>query len=107
MISKVKFVTEKNKLDYEAVKLAALTLRSINHDIRKDILKLLEHNKSMKVTDIYLNLKMQQSETSINLAILRKSGIVSTNRKGKEVYYSLNLSRIEHVVSFVDKWASL
>ncbi len=103
MISKVKFDTEKSKLNYEAVKLAALVLRSINHGIRKDILKLLEHNKSMKVTDIFLHLKMEQSDTSQHLAILRKSGMVSANRKGQEIYYSLKYSRIEHVVSLVDK----
>ncbi len=96
---------EKNKLDYASVKNASMALRSINHKLRQQILKLLEENKRMKVTDIYVKLHLGQSFASQNLAILRKANIVLTEPIGKEVHYSLNNARIEKVVAFVHKMA--
>ena len=96
---------EQNKMDYAAIKSAAITLRSINHKLRQQILKLLEENKRMKVTDIYVKLRLEQSVASQHLAILRRANIVSTERMGKEIYYSVNNNRIEQVASFANKMA--
>ena len=96
---------EQNKMDYAAIKRAAMTLRSINHKLRQQILKLLEENKRMKVTDIYVKLRLEQSVASQHLAILRRANIVSTERMGKEIYYSVNNNRIEQVASFANKMA--
>ena len=96
---------EQNKIDYLAIKNAAKTLRSINHKLRQQIIKLLEERKRIKVTDIYVKLHLDQSITSQNLAILRRTNIVSTERMCKEIYYSLNNNRIEQVSSFASKIA--
>jgi len=95
-----------SKMDYVAVKNAAMTLRSINHKLRQQILKLLDENKRMKVTDIYVKLRLEQSVASQHLAILRRANIVSTERMGKEIYYSLNSARIEQLAAFVKKLTS-
>jgi len=97
---------EQNKMDYVAIKNAAMTLRSINHKLRQQILKLLEENKRMKVTDIYVKLRLEQSVASQHLAILRQANIVSTERMGKEIYYSLNNNRIEQVALFANRIAA-
>ncbi len=97
---------EQNKMDYAAIKNAAMTLRSINHKLRQQILKLLEENKRMKVTDIYVKLRLEQSVASQHLAILRRANIVSTERMGKEIYYSLNNNRIEQVALFANRIAA-
>jgi DNA-binding transcriptional ArsR family regulator len=96
---------EKSKMNYVAVKDAAMILRSINHKLRQQILKLLDENKRMKVTDIYVKLRLEQSVASQHLAILRRANIVSTERMGKEIYYALNQARIEEVAAFVNKLA--
>ena len=97
---------EQNKMDYVAIKNAAMTLRSINHKLRQQILKLLEEQKRMKVTDIYVKLRLEQSVASQHLAILRRANIVSTERMGKEIYYSLNNNRIEQVALFANRIAA-
>ena len=90
-------------MDYVAVKNAAKILRAINHKLRQRILKMLEENKSMNVSDILVKLRMEQSPTSQHLSILRRAGTVTTVRKGKEIYYSLNAVRIAAIASFVEQ----
>ncbi len=97
---------EQNIMDYAAIKSAAMTLRSINHKLRQQILKLLEEYKRMKVTDIYVKLRLEQSVASQHLAILRRANIVLTERMGKEIYYSLNNNRIEQVALFANRIAA-
>ena|ERR1019366_2718373 len=97
---------ESVKLDYVAVKNAAMTLRAINHKLRQQIMKLLEENRRLNVTDIYVKLRLEQSVASQHLAILRRSNIVSTERMGKEIYYTLNHKRITQIAEFVHKLTS-
>ena len=93
---------EKVKIDYAAAKTAALTLRALNNKLRQQIVKLLEERKRMHVTDIYVRLRFEQSIASQHLAILRRANIVTTEREGKTIYYSLNYTRIAEIMSFVD-----
>ena len=97
---------EQNKMDYIAVKNVAMILRAINHKLRQQIMKLLEENKRLNVTDIYVKLRLEQSVASQMLAILRRANIVSTERNGKEIYYTLNHKRITQVVEFAHKLTS-
>ena len=90
------------QLDYQAVKSAAMTLRAINHKLRQQIIKLLEENKRMNVTDIYVKLRLEQSVASQHLAILRRANIVITERDGKFIHYALNHARIASVAKFVN-----
>jgi DNA-binding transcriptional ArsR family regulator len=92
---------EQIKLDYMAVKSAAMTLRAINHKLRQQIVKLLEENKRMNVTDIYVKLRLEQSVASQHLAILRRANIVITERDGKFIHYALNHQRIASIAKFV------
>jgi DNA-binding transcriptional ArsR family regulator len=93
--------TENIKLDYVAVKTAAMTLRAINHKLRQQIVRLLEEHKRMNVTDIYVKLRLEQSVASQHLAILRRANIVITQREGKFIHYSLNHKRIADIAQFV------
>ena len=78
-----------------------MTLRAVNHKLRQQIVKLLEENKRMNVTDIYVKLRLEQSVASQHLAILRRANIVRTEREGKFIHYSLNVPRIGNVAKFV------
>lgn len=102
VIRKEEGSNEQIKLDYVAVKSAAMTLRAINHKLRQQIIRLLEENKRMNVTDIYVKLRLEQSVASQHLAILRRANIVITERDGKFIHYSLNHKRIASVAQFVN-----
>jgi DNA-binding transcriptional ArsR family regulator len=103
VIRKSEGSSEHIKLDYVAVKNAAMTLRAINHKLRQQIIKLLEENKRMNVTDIYVKLRLEQSVASQHLAILRRANIVITERDGKFIHYALNHARIAAVAKFVNE----
>lgn len=81
-------------IDYHNVKKAALILRSINHKLRQEILKIIDEEKKITVTEIYVKLRLEQSVASQYLAILRTAGIVSTLREGKRIYYFINDERV-------------
>lgn len=102
VIRKDEGANENIKLDYAAVKNAAMTLRAINHKLRQHVIKLLEEHKRMNVTDIYVKLRLEQSVASQHLAILRRANIVITERDGKFIHYTLNHARIASVAQFVN-----
>ncbi|HEU4609081.1 MAG TPA: ArsR family transcriptional regulator, partial [Chitinophagaceae bacterium] len=54
------------------------------------------------VTEIYIRLRLEQSVASQHLAILRRAGIVRTDRDGKFIYYSVNTSRISAIMHCVE-----
>ena len=88
-------------IDYYNIKKAAMVLRSLNHMLRQQVIKTIDDNKRITVTELYINLRLEQSVASQHLAILRKAGIVSTERGGKFIFYTINSSRIEGINEFV------
>jgi DNA-binding transcriptional ArsR family regulator len=88
------------KIDLLQLKKAALILRAVNHKLRQQILKLIYQNEKMTVTEIYVQLRLEQSVASQHLAILRKAGFVNTIRDGKFIYYSVNNDRLAEVHQF-------
>lgn len=89
------------KIDFLQTKKAAMVLRALNHKLRQQMLKLLDENKKMTVTELYVKLRLEQSVASQHLAILRRASIVSTQRTGKFIFYSPNYMRIAEVTKFV------
>lgn len=90
------------KVDYLAIRKAAIVLRAINHKLRQQILHLIEENKRMTVTEIYVQLRLEQSVASQHLAIMRRAGLVKTSREGKFIWYSVNPERLEEISRFVE-----
>ena len=90
------------KVDLLNVKKAALILRAVNHKLRQQILKIIDEQGKITVTEIYVKLRLEQSVASQHLAILRKAGFVKTDREGKFIYYSVNSSRLEELNQFVE-----
>ncbi|OSZ80936.1 transcriptional regulator [Chitinophagaceae bacterium IBVUCB2] len=89
------------QVDLLGVKKAALILRALNHKLRQQILRLIDENGRMTVTELYLKLRLEQSVASQHLAILRKAGFVNTDRDGKFIYYSVNINRMEELNKFL------
>lgn len=94
------------ELDYSELRKAVLVLRAVNHKLRQRIIDLLEENKQMTVTDIYIKLRLEQSVASQHLAILRRAGVVRTERQGKFIYYSLDHERLSQISRLVEELAS-
>jgi DNA-binding transcriptional ArsR family regulator len=89
------------EIDYHNIKKAAMVLRALNHKLRQQFIKTIHENKRLTVTQLYRKLRLDQSLTSQHLAILRKAGIVSAERERKNIFYTINLSRIEEINEFV------
>jgi DNA-binding transcriptional ArsR family regulator len=92
-------------LDYAELRKAVLVLRAINHKLRQQIIELLDENEELTVTDIYVNLRLEQSVASQHLAILRRAGVVQTTREGKFIHYSLNRDRLDQIGKLVEDLA--
>lgn len=93
------------QLDYADLRKAVLVLRAVNHKLRQRIIDLLEDNETMTVTDIYIKLRLEQSVASQHLAILRRAGVVLTERQGKFIYYSLDKDRLAQISRLVEELA--
>ena len=65
----------------------------LSHSGRVKILWLLKRKKSLNVQEIQKELNISQSNVSQHLALLRANKLVTEERKGKEVYYSLAASK--------------
>jgi DNA-binding transcriptional ArsR family regulator len=84
------------KLGNEVVNLldakkAQNVFRALNHKLRISILETIEGSgNKMPVTDLYVKLRLEQSVASQHLAILRKAKLVTTQREGKWIFYSVN-----------------
>lgn len=89
--------------DYTKVKEASMVMRAINHKLRKDILKLLLEHKKLNVTEIYVKMRLEQSVASQHLAIMRRAGILKTDKDGRTVYYLLNIDKIALIAKLTDE----
>lgn len=93
------------RLDYGNLKRAVLTLRALNHPLRKKLITMIEEKRRITVTEIYSALKIEQSVASQHLAILRRANIVTTTREGKFIFYGVNKKRIAEVTTLVEELA--
>ena len=93
------------QLDYADLRKAVLVLRAVNHKLRQRIIDLLEESDTITVTDIYIKLRLEQSVASQHLAILRRAGVVITERQGKFIYYSLDRNRLTQISQLVEDLA--
>ncbi len=97
---------ESVKIDFLHMKKTILTLRALNHKLRQQIVKLLDERKKLTVTEIYVDMRLEQSVASQHLAILRRAGLVNATREGKFIYYSTNFKRIKEVTGFVEEFVN-
>src|SRR4249919_709993 len=89
------------KVDFINLKKAAMILRALNHKLRQQIIRILDENKKLTVTELYVQLRLEQSVASQHLAILRRAGVVKTERDGKFIHYTINPDRIGDIMKTV------
>ena len=60
------------KVDFLNLKKGALILRALNHKLRQQIIRLLDENKKLTVTEIYVHLRLEQSVASQHLPVVSR-----------------------------------
>ena len=85
------------QIDVQIIRKGKSVLRAINHRLRQQILGLIHQKGRMTVTDIYQELKIEQSVASMHLGILRVAMFLTRKRQGKNIFYSVNYERVKHV----------
>jgi len=93
------------ELDFEKVNAAAMVLRAMKNPLRRTLLKVLDENPGIIVTDIFVKLRLEQSVASQQLSILRQAGIVKTQREGKTIHYSIDYDHIKAISPLVNELA--
>jgi DNA-binding transcriptional ArsR family regulator len=100
---KLKTKNMKNELDMKKFTKAVLILKSINHKLRQDIVKMIDSKKDITVTEIYKKLQIEQSIVSQHLSKLRLAKVLTTKKEGRFVRYYVNHDRISQIKSIVDQ----
>ena len=70
------------------------TFRALGDPTRQKMLALLEGAGEMCVADLARHFAMTQPSVSHHLRILKESGLVTAEKRGKEVYYTINTSEL-------------
>jgi DNA-binding transcriptional ArsR family regulator len=91
------------RISEEQLEAAANMLKAIAHPMRIAILRFLEGEKSLTVTEIHEKLGIEQSTTSHHLGILKDKGVLCSKRVGKHTFYSLRNENLSHIVECVSK----
>ncbi|MDB5198195.1 MAG: transcriptional regulator [Chitinophagaceae bacterium] len=88
-------------INYQMLKKSSLVLRALNHKLRQQIVQIIASKGKISVTDLYIQLRIEQSVASQHLAILRKVNILITERSGKFIFYKINHDRIGTINQFI------
>ena len=72
----------------ELYKIHAEMCKVFSNPTRLEILNLLR-DKQLSVTELIEKTKLSQANISQHLSIMKSKGIVTSNRKGKNIYYKI------------------
>ena len=84
-------------LDERLIRKGALVLRALKNNKRQKIIRLIHQRQEITVTEIYTQLKIEQSVASQHLRILRDARLVKFQRDGKKIYYSIDYNRLASI----------
>jgi DNA-binding transcriptional ArsR family regulator len=81
----------------------ASKLKAIAHPTRIAIIEMLSGEKYLSVTEIYINLDIEQAAASHHLNIMKNKGILDSRREGKKIFYFLQNEALADVMRCVNK----
>ncbi len=79
------------------------TLNALNNPWRQKIIENLMDKPSLTVTELMFILKIEQSLVSQHLSVLYKAGFVTRTKKSKHVYYALDVSKYNSLMTDLKK----
>lgn len=94
-------VTLQPRLDLKKLEKAAFMLKSLAHPTRMAIIDLLDQQEKLSVSEIYEALDTEQSLVSHHLNNMRLNGILTSERSGKQIYYSIVDKSITSIIECI------
>lgn len=91
-----------NKTEAAKLERIAFILKTVAHPIRLSIVHLLEQNDQLTVSEICTMLGAEQSLTSHHLQSMRLKGILSAQRDGRRMLYSLKERDVSLIISCLE-----
>lgn len=91
-------------INNEKLQKSSETLRALAHPLRLRIIEFIDEQGTINVNKIYNTLNLEQSITSQHLRILRKAGLVHTEREGKFIHYSIDYDNISTAVQAINNF---
>ncbi len=90
------------RIDQSKIERAAYVLKAVAHPVRIGIIDILDQSDRLSVTELQELLGIEQSLLSHHLSNLRDKGILTTQRDGKNVYYSLADRTITGIIDCIN-----
>ena len=84
---------QKGKLTVEALERAAETLKTLAHFKRLRMIEILEREQEVPVHALIQETGLPQAVVSQHLNQMRRVGLLTAERRGKEVWYSITDAR--------------
>ncbi|MFY0652125.1 MAG: winged helix-turn-helix transcriptional regulator [Cyclobacteriaceae bacterium] len=81
----------------------AYVLKTIGHPVRLKIISLLSSYKQLTVNELCEKCEVEQSLISHHLNNMKLKGILKSYRDGKNIYYSIALDEVLHVIECMSK----
>ncbi|WP_310603160.1 autorepressor SdpR family transcription factor [Anaerosporobacter sp.] len=75
------------------------TFKALNDPVRCEIITILKKGR-MSVGEILEHFNVTGATMSYHLNILKNAGLVSDVKKGKYIYYELNISVVEEIMTW-------
>ena len=79
----------------------ANVLKAIGHPIRVDIIRKIYEHQILSVGAIQDLLNIPQPVISLHLAILKKIGIIKSNKEGKKSFYFIKNNSVTQVIEIL------
>lgn len=86
----------------EKIEKAAFILKTIAHPMRLRIIEYLNEKEKMSVGELCQALDCEQSLTSHHLSNMKLKGILSSQREGKNIYYSLKEKDVTNILACLE-----
>lgn len=93
------------ELKPEALEKAAGMLKAMAHPVRIAIVGCLEEGQKT-VTEIHMQLGIEQASASHHLGILKDKGVLSSKREGKNTWYYLKHENLKILLGCIGKCCS-
>ena len=90
------------KINIEKLKLVASILRIVSHHTRLQIIHLLDRHETMTVSEMLSIIDIDQSALSHHLIKMRHCGVVVADKRGRHIYYSLEIKGIIKILDCME-----
>ncbi|MCW5906424.1 MAG: helix-turn-helix transcriptional regulator [Chitinophagales bacterium] len=90
-------------LDTGKLEKVSAVFRTIAHPTRLAVLELLDKNGQMSVNELMAITNCEQSLLSHHLANMRSTGLLKSERKGQNIFYSIKEEKITEVVRCIEQ----